>query len=312
MSTGQLWAIVLAGGQGRRLLPLTTAFYGEPIPKQYCALGGNRTLLQETLGRVAAIVPPERILLVIGRGHERWAIPQTAAWRGITVLVEPASCDTGPGILLPLAHVLARDPDARVVVMPTDHHVEQPDVWIEAVRAAVAIEDSIALLGVPAEQPETGYGWVVAGPRAGAGAAHEVREFVEKPSLQRAQALLEQRAYWNTLVFSGPARAIWRAARSALPAQTAIMTAYAQTIGSPLENVAREIAYAWIQPASFSATVLTRTSGLVVIPAPGCGWRDLGTPRRVFAAFAEGADFGASAPAQELRRLGPEAAAFAP
>jgi len=312
MSTGQLWAIVVAGGQGRRLLPLTTAIYGEPVPKQYCALGGARTLLQETLDRAVALVPPERVVLAVGRGHERWAIPQTAEWPGVTVLVEPASRDTGPGVLFPLAHVLALDPGARVVVLPTDHHVARPDVWLEAMRAAVAMDESIALLGVPATQPETDYGWMLAGPRVGSGAGYEVRELVEKPSLERAQALLEQRAYWNTLVFSGPARAIWGAARRALPEQTSILASYGRAIGSPLENVAREIAYLWIEPASFSAAVLAQTPGLILIPVPDCGWRDLGTPRRVRAVFGERIDVGASPTAQGLRRLGPEAAAFAP
>ena len=84
-TAGQLWAIVLAGGEGRRLQRLTTALYGEPVPKQYATLVGPRSLLQDTLDRVTALVPAERILLVIGRGHERWALPQTAEWPGTTI-----------------------------------------------------------------------------------------------------------------------------------------------------------------------------------------------------------------------------------
>ena len=119
--------------------------------------------------------------------------------------------------------------------------------------------------------------------RVGLGAARRVRGFAEKPSRERADALFALGAIWNTFIFSGPARSLWRASRRALPGHVAIFEAYADAIGTSLERVAREIAYAWLEPASFSSAVLARTPGLVVIRADGCGWSDLGTPGRVFA-----------------------------
>ena len=98
----RLWALVLAGGDGTRLAPLTRRIAGAPIPKQYCRIVGERSLLEETLARLSGLVPRSRTCVVVNRGHLPLARPQTASLPPRNVIVQPRNRDTGPGLLLPI------------------------------------------------------------------------------------------------------------------------------------------------------------------------------------------------------------------
>src|SRR5205814_2585975 len=112
--SGSLWALVLAGGDGTRLQPLTRLIAGTPIPKQYCRIIGNRSLLEATLERVAPLVPPDRTLAIVNRGHLKLALPQLVTLPASNVLVQPRNLDTGPGILVSLLELGRRDAEATV------------------------------------------------------------------------------------------------------------------------------------------------------------------------------------------------------
>src|SRR6516164_7195357 len=100
--SGHLWALILAGGDGTRLQPVTRLIAGAPIPKQYCRILGNRSLLETTLERIAPLVPPSRTLAIINRAHLQLARPQLSSLPSSNVLVQPRNLDTGPGILVSL------------------------------------------------------------------------------------------------------------------------------------------------------------------------------------------------------------------
>jgi len=100
--TEHLWALVLAGGDGTRLQALTRLIAGAPIPKQYCRILGDRSLLETTLARIAPLVPQERTLAIVNRGHLPLAGPQLAALPASNVVVQPRNLDTGPGLLVSL------------------------------------------------------------------------------------------------------------------------------------------------------------------------------------------------------------------
>src|SRR5687768_4764508 len=111
--TGERWAIILAGGEGTRLSRLTVRRFGEHRPKQYCAFLGQRTMFEHTLDRAVGMVGPERVVTVIGRGH--WRYLQGRPGLVGYMVEQPRACDTAPGVFLPLAYVLAFDPEATVV-----------------------------------------------------------------------------------------------------------------------------------------------------------------------------------------------------
>src|SRR5688572_18497108 len=102
-SDDRLWAVVLAAGEGTRLAPMTRRLYGEPLPKQFATLVGNRSLLQETVERLSALVPAAHMVVVVPDGYQRLARLQLARWPGLHIVSQPANRGTGPGILLPLA-----------------------------------------------------------------------------------------------------------------------------------------------------------------------------------------------------------------
>jgi mannose-1-phosphate guanylyltransferase len=282
-SRNDIWAVVLAGGEGTRLAPLTRRLYGDPLPKQFATLVGDRSLLQETIARFSPLVPPARMVVVVPEGYDPLARRQLASWPGVHVVPQPANRGTGPGVLLPLALVLASDPDARTLVVPSDHYVPRPAPFLDVVAktAAVADERPLALIGVAAESPETEYGWI----RPGCHLSEPLRAvegFVEKPSPEVAERLHREGALWNTFLMVARGRALWDAAAARMPAHA---TAIRQALGASAERGALARAYATLRPANFSQEVLETTPGLAVAPVEGSGWADWGSPRRVFASL---------------------------
>lgn len=279
--SGQLWAIVLAAGEGRRLAGLTERLYGTPLPKQFAVLRGQTSLLQDTVERLLPLVPPERVVVVVPAEHEAVAVSQLSAWEGIHVVAQPVNRGTGPGILLPLAYVLERDPDATVCICPSDHTYGDPDALRVAVRRAVIASRAwpLVVIGVRATRPETEYGWMRTA--HGEGRAQTVRMFVEKPDAVVAERLLEEGALWNTFVMIGLACSIWEASAERMPEQ-------AEVIGScgPLDGqLGRRrlaAAYAELEERNFSREVLEAEPRLCAIELVDAGWCDMGSPERVY------------------------------
>jgi mannose-1-phosphate guanylyltransferase len=283
-----LWAVVLAAGEGSRMAPLTRALYGHELPKQFAALDGDKTLLQRTMDRIAPVTPPERTVVVVADAHEELARKQLEGYPGVEIVTQPANLGTGVGILLPLAHVLARAPQANVAVYPSDHHVRRTEPFCDAVNRAVKIAGSsrsgIALLGAAAERPAVDLGWIVRGSRLGGqmDRAWEVHRFVEKPPEPLAMLLLGTGGLWNTMVIAGKGRALWELCRRHIPAQSQVFDAYIKQVGHPNVRQARELLYRQMMPADFSREVLQVAAGLAVVPLIDSGWFDCGTPERLF------------------------------
>jgi mannose-1-phosphate guanylyltransferase len=292
-SVENLWAIVLAAGRGTRLAAVTRTLCGRDLPKQFVALTSSRTLLQETMDRIAPLVPPERTIVVTSDTHYDLCVSQLRGYPGVEIVLQPADRGTGPGVLLPLAHVLARDPRARVAVFPSDHHVQRPGAFLLGVRralmAAARTPAGVALLGVPAERPATDLGWIVPGERLAEGASR-LQRFVEKPGAEAALTLLEAGALWNTMVVAGSAAALWHLARRHLPEQTRRFEKYLGCIHHPAAPIALADLYAEMASADFSRSVLQVSLGLAVVAVVDSGWFDCGTPERLLEWLAATAD----------------------
>ena len=291
--TERTWAIVLAAGEGRRLSSLTAALYGRELPKQFAVLDGARSLLQATLDRIAPLVPPERTVVVVGVEYGAIARAQLRNYPGVDLVLQPKNLETGPGILLPLARVLARDPGARVAIFPSDHHVTNPGPFLDATRTALAACDAapelVALLGVVPDRPETEYGWILPGTAVadlGETSLRDVLRFVEKPESDVAQGLLARGGLWNTFVSVARLSALWGLATHHLPEHTAHFERYASAIRTDGEAQVLLSIYEQMTPANFSRSVLERADSLSVLAVAGCGWSDWGTPERVYQSLA--------------------------
>lgn len=285
-----LWAIILAGGDGTRLAPLTQQLYGEPLPKQFAVLAGERSLLQATIDRLAPLVPCSRTAVVVPTAYEALARRQLTEHEAIHIVTQPANRGTGPGILLPLAHVLEIDPRARIVVAPSDHYVTSPGQLTAAIAEAADQRDAAALtlVGIEPDRPETDYGWIEPG-EVLRGNVRRVRGFVEKPSPERARQLLDVGCLWNSFVMIADGQRLWRMAETQMPVHAAVIRSCVAARGSKASCLAR--GYEDMEDANFSRVVLEQATDLAVVSARGCGFSDWGSPARVAASLRGTADF---------------------
>jgi len=277
-----IWALVLAAGDGRRLQGLTTTRSGLAIPKQFCSLERGPSLLREAIARATAITAPARICAIVAAQHRRWWRGQLADLEADNVIVQPQNRGTAIGLLLPLLTILRRDPAARIVVLPSDHHVRDEARLAHALRYAATPPASdrpqIVLLGLQPALADPQLGYIV--PRRAASQTHHaVDRFVEKPDPIRAQRLLDQGALWNTFIMAADAQALLELFEHRFPAIVASMR---DAIG---RGSLAEL-YETLPDLDFSRAILQgQERHLRVLPVPDCGWSDLGTPERVAAAL---------------------------
>src|SRR6185436_5612954 len=215
------WIVALAGGEGTRLQDYVRRRFGWQLPKQYCPLLGSRSPLQHTLMRLNHLTPPSPTLTVIGPTHAPYAMPQLAR-ASDHVFRQPASRGTGVALYVALAMIRRWSPGAVVTVTPTDHYVEPNARYIQHLQVArniaARMRDVVVILGVRPSKADPDLGYLSVGPRLmEAPEARRLVDFVEKPSLSRAQELVVAGGLWNTMVMCGTVDALWSLARATKP-----------------------------------------------------------------------------------------------
>lgn len=280
------WTLALAGGEGVRLSAYVERRFGRRIPKQYCCLLGNRSMLEHTLERLNRITPPSRTLTVIGTNHGELAYPQLRG-KSDHVLRQPASRDTGLALYVALAMIRRWTPNALVTITPCDHYVAPASSYVEQVRAArgvaARLRDQVVLLGVPPAEPDPELGYLTLGERiAEVPEVRRVIGFVEKPTLARARELAEAGALWNTMVTCGSVDALWELGRATEPQLLDILDSLVPLVGTPDEDDALEHIYRAFLPVSFSRDMLERAPArLCAMELFGLEWSDWGRPERI-------------------------------
>lgn len=287
----RFWAIVLAGGEGSRLAQAAIEMHGSLLPKQFLSFGAQRTMLQATLDRLAPAVPAERTVVVVPRCHLDLARAQLSGYPGVEIVAQPNNRGTGPGVLLPLAHVLRRDPEANVALVPSDHAFRRPSLMRASLeRAERAVGEGVAgtvLLGSPADRPARDLGWIVLEDAAGALDTRAIRRFVEKPPQDEADGLFAEGALWNTMLTVARGGSLWRLARHHLPRQAELLGHYVSEIGRSGAERRLSDVYARMAPADFCRDLIAECRGLSAIAMPGAGWSDCGTPARLASALRD-------------------------
>ncbi len=288
--------IVLAGGEGTRLCPLIDRWLGRRIPKQYCEFFGKQTLLGHTLRRATKLVPDKNIITIIGAGHREFMCQEHQAQFPGLLIEQPSAKDTGPGVFLPLCYLRARDPQATLVILPSDHFVYPEENFNEQVLAAFEIvnryPDRLLLLSAEAHYPEPDYGWIQPGgslPIEGQ-TVREVVCFREKPTRELAEMYLQAGFHWNTLITVVKVETLWRLGLRLVPETMRKYDLLCELLvrirrgAHPARSERRFISqiYETLDPFNFSDTILTRACDqCLVLPLREVAWSDLGRPRRM-------------------------------
>lgn len=277
------WAVVLAGGDGNRLKPLTRLISGDARPKQFCPIFG-RTLLAETRSRLAPLIDSARVAFILRRSHRRFWSAELHDVPPERLLVQPANRGTGVAIAYSVLEIAARDESAVIAFVPADHYYDDDSAFHAAIAGALsAVNDNprrLALLGAEPYYPETEYGWIQPGAR------NQVERFWEKPALDVARELLRRGFLWNTFVMAGRAGTFIELIADAAPDLVPALDKLRRSGG--LQTRRAKKLYRALAPLDFSQHVLSISPGrLMVLPLGNVRWSDLGKPERVIATMAE-------------------------
>jgi mannose-1-phosphate guanylyltransferase len=303
----QIWGLVLAAGDGNRLRALTTSACGAAVPKQFCSLHGGPALIEDALDRAAALVDQQRICTIVAHHHRQWwsEIERVRRLQPGNVIVQPRNCGTAIGVLYSLLHIVAKDADAFLALLPADHYVRDEQTLLRSLDAALGRLRQDAsrpvLLGMEPDESDTDLGYILPGEPDALG-GQSVMRFVEKPDLSAATEIINQGGLWNSFIIAASAQSLLelflpRYAPIVMEMQVILSRALAAdslTVGWP---TVVEM-YQRLPNLDFSRDVLEGVEKrLCVVRVPPCGWSDLGTPRRV---------------GQTLRRLRPRRGAEEP
>lgn len=286
---GNVWALILAAGEGSRLRSLTTKPCGTAVPKQFCSLNGGRTLLEDATARAASLMPAERICTIVAQQHrEFWAEP-LAQFPADNVLVQPRNKGTGIGILLPLLHIAARDPHACIVLLPADHYVRDEFALRQSMRIALQrVEQNPrapVLLGIQPDHVDPELGYIQPGGRDAHG-SQTVARFIEKPSATVACQIIDDGGLWNAFIIAASVQTLIdmytiRFAPLVMEMQVIVSRVRAAGVAGAGWSALVDM-YERFPTLDFSRDLLEHSAdALRVVTVPPCGWSDLGTPQRV-------------------------------
>lgn len=283
-----LRSVVLCGGSGTRLWPLSRSLY----PKQFMELGGH-TLFGDTLARAAAL-PDSGAPIVVCNEEHRFYVAATLQSQGTagSILLEPKGRNTAPAIALAALSALEDGEDPLLLVLPSDHALQPQAAFADAVTVARRCAESghIVTFGVTPDRPETGFGYIRQGAPLPCG-GRAVERFVEKPDAERAEAMLAEGGYlWNSGMFLFRASAyLEELARFAPAIHAACATAWSGR--SADHDFIRPEKDAFLNsPAdSIDYAVMERTERAAVVPLTA-EWSDLGSWEAFYAAAPHDAD----------------------
>ncbi|MBB6180754.1 mannose-1-phosphate guanylyltransferase/mannose-6-phosphate isomerase [Pseudorhizobium flavum] len=276
--TQKIIPVIMAGGKGTRLWPLSRA----SAPKQFIQFVGDRTLYQATLARLADPMLYESPIVVTNEDF-RFMVAEQARELDVELagtLLEPVARNTAAAIAAAAALILDRHgPDAVMQVLASDHEIVADQHYFDAIRSArdAAIAGRLVTFGITPTEPATGYGYIEAGESLGGG-AHAVRRFVEKPPLKEAEHMLADGGfYWNSGIFMFTAGKLMEEMEAHAPeVAKAAREAVANAI-TDLDFIRLDAAaFARSPDISIDYAVMEKTSNAAVVPS-SFTWSDLGS-----------------------------------
>ncbi|MGG7037144.1 MAG: mannose-1-phosphate guanylyltransferase [Flavobacterium sp.] len=270
------YAILMAGGVGSRFWPVSTADF----PKQFHdMLGSGETLIQKTFSRLSKLIPTENILILTNERYNNLVLEQLPMVKPEQVLLEPAMRNTAPCILYASLKIQKQNPDAVMVVAPSDHWIENETEFTNNLQQCFDFcqkENALMTLGIQPTFPNTGFGYIEFD-RNDANPIKKVIQFREKPDYETAKSFLEQGNFlWNGGIFIWSAQSITEAFQKFQPQMNDLFLKGIESYNTSGEKQFIEENYAKAENISIDYAVMEKAENVYVLPAT-FDWNDLGT-----------------------------------
>ncbi len=270
------FCVIMGGGIGRRFW----AFSRKTLPKQFLDFfGTGRSLLQQTFDRFKQVIPTENILVVTNDLYADLVKEQLPELNSEQILLEPTRRNTAPCIAWAAYHIRALNPNANIVVAPSDHLILKESEFLSAIEkglAFVAKSDKLLTLGIKPNRPETGYGYIQVAEHIDS-SFYKVKTFTEKPELELAKVFVESgEFYWNAGLFMWNVNSIIKAGELLLPELATKLAAGKDVYGTPEEKKFIDENFPACPNVSIDFGIMEKADN-VYVSLGDFGWSDLGT-----------------------------------
>lgn len=270
------YAIIMAGGVGSRFWPVSTTEF----PKQFHdMLGAGDTLIQKTFSRLSKLIPVENILVLTNEKYNSIVLEQLPLIKQEQVLLEPAMRNTAPCILYASLKIQKQNPDAVMVVAPSDHWIEDENAFTANLQQCFdfsAKENALMTLGIQPTFPNTGFGYIEYD-KTDSNSIKKVSQFREKPDYETAKSFLQSGNFlWNGGIFIWSVKSITEAFEKSQPQMNALFQEGLASYNTPAEKTFIEENYALAENVSIDYAVMESAKNVYVLPAT-FDWNDLGT-----------------------------------
>lgn len=267
----KLYGLVMAGGSGTRLWPLSREYY----PKQFLKLTGDKTLIQQTFLRIKSVVPTERIFITTNRVFVDEIVIQLGGYGLLkeNIIVQPANKNTGPTLAWASKVIYDYDNEAIIVNCPSDHLISPRNKFISYLKSGFEIAQTgkLVTLGINPNSPNPEYGYITKNKSTfvnfGGHTCFKVTKFIEKPSVNKARSLIRKGSFWNSGIF------IWKA--------DAILDEIKKFDPKTFSSLGNRIKYISLPSSPIDTTVLEKSNNVWVIPAV-LKWVDIGSWKAMY------------------------------
>jgi mannose-1-phosphate guanylyltransferase len=274
-----MYAVIMAGGKGARFWPRSR----EKKPKHLLNIISEKTIIQETVDRIKQLIPPENILVVTGKKHARTLIKQLPEIPLRNIIIEPEGKNTAACIGLAALHIRKTVPDDVMVVLPSDHAINDSQKFIEVINAAAKVaarEDGLVTIGIKPSSIQTGFGYIEKATSFKHIASEEVfrvKSIREKPDYKLAKEFVESgKFYWNSGMFIWRASIILKEISQSLPDLYAGLMKIDGALGSPSEAVIVPRVYKKLASISIDYGVMEKADNIFMLQGD-FGWSDVGS-----------------------------------
>jgi len=270
------YAIIMAGGVGSRFWPVSTTEF----PKQFHdMLGAGETLIQKTFSRLSKLIPTENILILTNEKYNSIVLEQLPLVKQEQVLLEPAMRNTAPCILYASLKIQKQNPDAVMVVAPSDHWIEDENAFSANLQQCFDFcskENALMTLGIQPTFPNTGFGYIEYD-KTDVNSIKKVSQFREKPDYETAKSFLKSGNFlWNGGIFIWSVKSITEAFENFQPQMNALFQKGVENYNTASEKSFIEENYAQAENVSIDYAVMESAKNVYVLPAT-FDWNDLGT-----------------------------------